>query len=67
MVKVGKIYKHFKGNRYIVKAIARHSETNEEMVVYSSVDNEDVVWVRPISMWNEIVDEKNNIKRFELE
>ena len=54
-IKLGK-YRHFKGNEYEVIAIARHSETLEDMVVYRSLKNESDVWVRPISMWCETVE-----------
>ena len=49
------IYRHFKGNRYEVVGIARHSETMEPMVVYRALYGECGLWVRPASMWNEIV------------
>ena len=48
-------YRHFKGNEYEVIAIARHSETEEAMVVYRALYGEHGVWVRPASMWNETV------------
>ena len=54
-VKPGK-YRHFKGNEYRVLGIAHHSETMEEMVVYQALYGEYGLWVRPVSMWNEIVD-----------
>ena len=54
-IKIGK-YRHFKGNEYEVLAIAKHSETLEEMVVYRALYGEHGVWVRPISMWNETVE-----------
>ena len=63
-IEIGKIYKHYKGNVYKVIAIARHSETLEDMVVYSSLDNSKI-WVRPKSMWNEIID-SNGTLRFTL-
>lgn len=53
MIKKG-IYKHFKGNFYEVIDIAKHSETEEDMVVYRSLVN-GTLWVRPLKMWNEIV------------
>lgn len=53
-IKLGK-YRHFKGNEYEVIALAHHSETLEEMVVYKALYGEQEVWVRPISMWNETV------------
>lgn len=49
-------YRHFKGNEYEVLYIARHSETLEEMVVYRALYGERGIWVRPASMWNEIVE-----------
>ena len=61
---VGRTYRHYKGNIYKVTALAKHSETLEDMVVYQSVNTGDV-WVRPMKMWNETVD-KNNTLRFTL-
>ena len=52
-VKVGALYKHFKGDIMEVIAIAKHSETLEEMVVYK---HNGEVWVRPLDMFNSKVD-----------
>ncbi len=49
-------YRHFKGNEYEVICIARHSETLEDMVVYRALYGNGDVWVRPASMWNEIIE-----------
>ena len=49
-------YRHFKGNEYEVLYIAKHSETLEPMVVYRALYGERGIWVRPASMWNEIVE-----------
>lgn len=49
-------YKHFKGKEYTVLGIASHSETLEPMVVYQALYGDNKLWVRPASMWNEIVD-----------
>lgn len=49
-------YRHFKGNEYEVLYVARHSETMEEMVVYRALYGERGIWVRPASMWNELVE-----------
>ena len=49
-------YRHFKGKPYEVIAIARHSETEEAMVVYCALYGDGGVWVRPASMWNETVE-----------
>ena len=48
-------YRHFKGKEYEVIAIAKHSETLEDMVVYRALYGEYGLWVRPASMWNETV------------
>ena len=50
------IYRHFKGGMYNVKGIAHHSETLEEMVVYEHLDGVQGLWVRPLSMWSEVVE-----------
>ena len=49
-------YRHFKGNEYRVLYLARHSETEEWMVVYQALYGEGGIWVRPASMWNETVE-----------
>lgn len=64
-IKLGK-YKHYKGNYYEVIGFAKHSETLEDMVVYKALYGESGTWVRPASMWNEIVNiNGKSIKRFE--
>lgn len=60
-------YRHFKGNEYEVIAIAKHSETLEEMVVYKALYGEGGLWVRPAEMWNETVErDGKEVKRFEF-
>ena len=54
MIKPG-IYKHFKGNIYQVFETVLHSETKEELVLYKRENNKQF-WVRPISMFEEIVE-----------
>ena len=49
-------YRHFKGNEYVVIGLARHSETQEEMVVYRALYGDFGLWVRPARMWNETVE-----------
>lgn len=61
------IYRHFKGNKYELIYIAKHSETLEEMVVYKALYGEGGIWVRPLSMWNEdVIHEGKSVKRFEF-
>ena len=50
------VYRHFKGNRYELLFVARHSETLEDMVVYRALYGDGGVWVRPASMWFEHVE-----------
>ena len=52
----GKYYRHFKGNVYRVLHIAKHSETLEEMVVYQAMYGERGIWVRPKSMFDEVIE-----------
>lgn len=54
-VVIGGRYRHFKGGIYVVEGIARHSETLESMVIYRSEKDPESRWVRPLSMWNEMV------------
>ena len=49
-------YRHFKGKEYEVLGLARHSETEEELVVYRALYGERGLWVRPASMWNDTVE-----------
>lgn len=62
--KEGEVYKHFKGNVYRVVAIAKHSETLEEMVVYQELNGENI-YVRPLPMFVERLDD--GTYRFELQ
>ena len=59
-IKVGDIYKHFKGNVYKIIAIAKHTETEEELIIYQQVDQPQKVWARPISMFIDIIEKNNN-------
>lgn len=62
------IWRHFKGNRYQVIGLARHSETEELMVVYRALYGPGELWVRPAAMWLETVEHDGQIfQRFVLE
>ena len=67
MIETG-IYRHFKGGRYEVIGVAKHSESLEEMVVYRALYGEGGLWVRPASMWNEWVEKDGKkVLRFTIE
>jgi hypothetical protein len=52
---VGDIFEHYRGNRYKIVAIARHTETLEEMVVYQAMQRDRECWVRPLGMFLETI------------
>ncbi|TXS93836.1 DUF1653 domain-containing protein [Parahaliea maris] len=49
-------YRHYKGNEYVVEGVARHSETDELLVVYRPCYGERGLWVRPLDMFMENVE-----------
>ena len=58
-------YRHFKGKEYEVLFTARHSETEEEMVVYRGLYGDRGIWVRPAAMWDEeITRDGKSFRRF---
>ena len=64
MIESGR-YQHFKGNFYQVLHIAKHSETDELLVVYQPEYGERGIWVRPLAMFDETIErEGKTLKRF---
>ncbi|PHS33780.1 MAG: hypothetical protein COA92_04575 [Sulfurovum sp.] len=64
-LKIG-LYKHYKGNMYEVLMTARHSETEEWMVVYKTLYGDFSIWVRPYDMFVERVEvDEEFVQRFE--
>jgi len=71
-LKIKGIYKHFKGDFYIVEDIAIHSETKEKYVVYRGLYGKSELYIRPYDMFLSEVDRNKypNVKqkyRFELQ
>ena len=65
-LRVGGKYRHYKGGKYRVVGVARHSETLENMVVYEAQYGDGEIWVRPMGMFLEDVEvEGRKVPRFE--
>jgi len=69
-IKIGSIYKHYKGNNYEVVGIARHSETLEELVIYKALYDSpefgsNTLWARPKKMFLEnVIQNGEELERF---
>ena len=50
-------YRHYKGGMYRVMGVARHSETQEDMVIYQALYGDAQIWVRPLSIWTSPTDD----------
>ena len=57
-IQIGRIYRHFKGDYYLVEAVAKDSETNADMVIYRKLYGDGGLWVRPLSMFLSRVDQE---------
>ena len=69
---VGRVYKHFKGDLYLVENIGYDSETHEKVVIYRALYDDGRLWVRPYDMFTSEVDHEKYPKvkqkyRFELQ
>jgi len=61
-------YRHFKGNRYLVIDVAKHSETRESHVVYRALYGDKGLWIRPLEMFDEMIErDGKTLKRFQHE
>lgn len=60
------LYRHYKGGNYHVIGVARHSETDELLVVYRCLNDNDSLWVRPLAMFQEtVLIDGRTVPRFE--
>lgn len=65
MIKPGR-YRHYKGKDYQVIGVAKHSETEEDLVVYRALYGAGGLWVRPLEMFGEKIKTRGKlIPRFE--
>ncbi|WP_144970179.1 DUF1653 domain-containing protein [Bremerella volcania] len=59
-------YRHYKGPLYVVLGVARHSETDEPLVVYRKDYGDKSLWVRPLAMFIEsVIVDGQEVPRFE--
>jgi hypothetical protein len=71
-IQINRIYRHFKGDYYLVEAVAKYSEDESDVVVYRKLYGDGSLWVRPLEMFLSEVDHAKypNVKqkyRFELQ
>lgn len=71
-LKLKRVYRHFKGDYYLVEDVAQDSETGEKMVVYRKLYGDGGLWVRPLDMFLSEVDREKypdcaQTYRFELQ
>ena len=66
-LKIGGIYQHYKGNLYKVLMVAKHSETEEELVIYEALYENGGIWARPKTMFLEqVIINGKFLERFSL-
>lgn len=70
-VQIGRVYRHFKGDHYLVEGVAKDSENGEPYVIYRKLYGDGGLWIRPLEMFLSRVDrekypEVGQEYRFEL-
>lgn len=66
-VEKNRVYRHYKGDYYIVVDVATNSETMEKMVIYRGLYENGPLWVRPYELFVDDINKNNQVKRFELQ
>ena len=66
-IKIKGIYKHYKGDLYIIEDVGTNSETLEKMVIYRALYGDNKLWIRPYDMFFDEVNKNNQKYRFELQ
>lgn len=66
-VKIKGIYKHYKGDYYLVEDIALDCGTKEPLVIYRALYGDGILWVRPLKDFIKEVNKENQKYRFELQ
>ena len=66
-LKIKGIYKHYKGDLYIVEDIAYNSENKEKLVIYRALYGDNILWARPYNMFFDEVNQNGQKYRFELQ
>lgn len=66
-IKIKGVYRHYKGDLYLVEDIAYHSETQDKLVIYRALYGNNKLWARPYDMFLEEVNKNGQKYRFELQ
>lgn len=64
-VKVNHLYRHYKGDLYLVEAIAKDSNTLQPVVLYRGIYEDCPLWTRDLEEFREVVDKNGQVHRFE--
>ncbi len=67
MIKINRVYKHYKGDLYIVEDIAKDSNTLENIILYRALYGDGTLWARNEKDFLEEVNKENQKYRFELQ